>query len=53
MKLVAFIIIGDKIYDKEIHRKPNCGDVGRMKRWLPVAELCRKEGISNVLKGNR
>ncbi len=34
MKIGASVLLGDEDEEVEVHGKPNCGDLGRRRRWV-------------------
>ena len=49
MKIGASVLLGDEDEEVEVDGEPDCGDLAEGDAGLPVAEVCRKHGISNAL----
>ena len=48
LKIETSISLRMRDEEVEIHGKSNCWDIGKGEAGLPVAEICRKHGISNA-----
>jgi UDP-N-acetylmuramoylalanine-D-glutamate ligase len=48
LKIETSISLEMRDEEVEIYGKPNCGILGEGESGLPVAEVCRKHGISNA-----